>query len=245
MQWDIVWEDPRANFSRVRALLAEEPPESGTLVVLPEMLSTGFSMNAEKTEEPEGNSPTRAFLTELAQQYGVTMLGGRVCEGKNEAIAVGSDGTVLCRYAKQRPFLPGGEVYVAGDEPQVFSFGEARVSPLICYDLRFPELFREAARRWKPEVFVVIASWPEARIAHWTALLKARAIENQAFVLGVNRTGSDPTFAYPGRSTVFDFSGECLADAGSEPGVTTAMLDLFALREYRSRLPFLEDIQGV
>jgi omega-amidase len=242
LQWDLVWENPQANFTRAGELLAAAPPEKGGLLVLPETLATGFSMNREVTDEPE-DGPTRQLLTGLAQEYGICALGGRVCAGNNEAIAVGSNGASLCRYAKQRPFLPGGEVYTSGSEPACFTWGEAQVAPFICYDLRFPELFREAARRWKPEIFVVIASWPEVRVEHWLALLRARAIENQAFVIGVNRTGTDPHFRYPGRSVVFDHSGVCLADAGAAEGVTTAPLNLPALREYRARLPFLEDLQ--
>ncbi|MGC4042746.1 MAG: nitrilase-related carbon-nitrogen hydrolase [Armatimonas sp.] len=149
----------------------------------------------------------------------------------------------LASIEKPRPFVPGGEIYTPGTEPAVFSWNGANVAPFVCYDLRFPELFREAARRWQPEILVVIASWPEARVSHWLALLQARAIENQAFVIGVNRTGTDPYFRYPGRSVVYEYSGACLADAGEGEGVTRATLDLSTLREYRARLPFLKDLR--
>ncbi len=150
---------------------------------------------------------------------------------------------MLARYCKQRPFTPGGEAacYESGTSPAVFSWGDLRVAPFICYDLRFPELFREATRRWRPEVFVVIASWPDSRVAHWVTLLQARAIEGQAYVIGVNRTGKDPRFSYAGRSVVVDPMGEIVADGGSAESAVEAPLDVAALREYRARLPFLDD----
>ena len=241
LQWNLAWEDRAANFETVERLLAEARPAPGTLVVLPEMFSTGFSMNRSATSEPD-DGPTREFLTALAKRYECAVLGGRVCDGKNEALAISPNGATLARYVKQRPFRPGGEDYEAGSEPLIFEWAGAKICPLICYDLRFPELFREAARRWQPEVFLVIASWPNARTHHWVRLLQARAIENQAFVLGVNRTGKDPFFAFPGRTILVDRDGELVADAGIEEGVLAASLDLPALREYRERLPFLGDL---
>jgi omega-amidase len=240
LQWDIFWEDKPANFSRVQKLLAENPPAPGSMIVLPEMFSTGFSHDQNATNEPD-HGPTRGFLTEIAQKYDVCALGGRVCESKNEALAIGPAMETLVRYAKIKPFRPGGEIYSPGIETVVCKWDSAKICPFICYDLRFPELFREAMRKDCPDVFVVIASWPKTRISHWLALLQTRAIENQAFVIGVNRTGTDPDFSYPGRSVVFDYSGECLADAGSVEGTFCVSLDLAGLREYRKKLPFLED----
>ena len=146
-----------------------------------------------------------------------------------------------------QPFAPGGEAqhYVAGERAVVFRWGDCRVSPFICYDLRFPEIFREAAAAHRPELFVVIASWPEKRISHWMALLKARAIENQAYVVGVNRIGSDPYYAYTGQSAIIDPHGEVLADAGEGEGVIRAELDLATLRKYREGLPFLGDMRSL
>jgi predicted amidohydrolase len=146
-----------------------------------------------------------------------------------------------------RPFTVGGESlhYLAGERPATFEWAGCRVAPLICYDLRFPELFRASTAQCKPELFVVIASWPEKRILHWQRLLQARAIENQAYVVGVNRVGTDPYYAYCGRSLVADPQGEILADAGGAEGVVSAELDLEALRKYREGLPFLDDIRPI
>jgi omega-amidase len=116
------------------------------------------------------------------------------------------------------------------------------VSPFVCYDLRFPELFRDAARKSRPELFVVIANFPKKRIQHWTRLLQARAIENQAYVMGVNRIGTDPYYEYSGDSIIVDPDGEILANAGSEERYISAELDLAKLTKYRSGLPFLNDM---
>ena len=144
-----------------------------------------------------------------------------------------------------RPFAPGGEAkhYVPGEQPVVLRWGECSVSPFVCYDLRFPELFRQAAAAWRPELFLVIASWPEKRITHWRRLLEARAIENQAYVVGVNRIGRDPYYAYTGGSVVVDPMGVTVADAADRECAISASLDLANLRKYREGLPFLNDIR--
>src|SRR5690606_6307419 len=118
------------------------------------------------------------------------------------------------------------------------------VSPLICYDLRFPEAFRLATKQGA-EMFVVIANWPTARVEHWLTLLKARAIENQAYVIGCNRVGRDPKVVYPGRSVIIDPRGNVLADAGGDPGVISSSIDAAALREYRKTFPALNDIRFI
>jgi len=143
-----------------------------------------------------------------------------------------------------RPFSLSGEGthYQAGQKPATFRWHDCTVAPFICYDLRFPELFREAALTHKPELYVVIANWPDKRILHWVRLLQARAIENQAYVVGVNRVGSDPSYVYNGRSVIVDYNGEIVSDAGSNEGIIQARLDLEALRKYRQGLPFLQDL---
>jgi len=123
-----------------------------------------------------------------------------------------------------------------------FDWRGARVSPFICYDLRFPEVFRAATRRGA-QVLVVIANWPATRVEHWVTLLRARAIENQAYVAGVNRCGNDPKLAYPGRSVIVGPWGEVMADAGDGEGVAWADLDFAALESYRREFPVLRDIR--
>jgi predicted amidohydrolase len=117
------------------------------------------------------------------------------------------------------------------------------VAPFICYDLRFPEHFRTAARHGA-QLITVIASWPIARIQHWVTLLQARAIENQAYVAGTNRCGTDPKFTYTGRSLIVSPKGEILADAGNAETVISADLSLDDLLAYRKDLPFLADMRA-
>jgi omega-amidase len=247
-QFDLAWEDAPRNVAAVASWLEQRRPEPGSLVVLPEMFSSGFTMNPGAVAERERGA-TENQMADWARRHGVWLVGGLAVRQSesctNEAVVVGPDGGVAARYRKQRPFTPGGEAasYAAGDEPVAFTWNGLRVAPFICYDLRFPELFREATTRWRPELYVVIASWPDKRVSHWLKLLQARAIEGQAYVLGVNRTGSDPAHSYPGRSVVADPMGEIVADAGPSAGVAEALLDIPALREYRSKLPFLDDLR--
>jgi len=248
LQHDIAWEDKPANFAKVRKLLIEVAPAKNSLVVLPEMFATGFSMHADAMAETAGG-PTEQFLAETAWEFGICLIAGaavrdRDGRARNKALAFSPAGHLLAAYAKMRLFTPGGEPehYVAGRQPVAFRWGDCPISPFICYDLRFPEIFREAAAAHRPELFVVIANFPEKRIQHWVRLLQARAIENQACVVGVNRVGGDPYYTYSGRSLIIDPQGEILADAGDREGCIRARLDLAALRKYREGLPFLGDM---
>lgn len=246
VQLDSVWEDKAANFQRVRSLLAKAPPAPGTLLVLPEMFATGFSCAVTKTCEPVGGE-TEQFLREVAAAYGCAVLGGVITPGtgglgRNQAIVLAPDGTELARYTKMQPFSMGGEseVHERGAVPVVFEWGGLKISPLVCYDLRFPELAR-AAIRLGAEVLVYIAAWPVKRYLHWLTLLQARAIENQAYVIGVNRTGTDPQFSYNGRSVVVDPHGITIADAGESEGILRGEINPQVVRDWRAQFPALRD----
>lgn len=245
-QWDLAWEDREANYRRARELLAGAGEVD--LAVLPEMFATGFSMDVETVAEPDP-SPGLAFLREVAGAHDCAALGGLVSrddDGRsgNELRALAPDGSELVRYRKNRTFRFTGESdhYRRGTELALFEWRGVKIAPLICYDLRFPELFRRLAARGA-ELFVVIASWPTVRAEHWTTLLRARAIENLAAVVGVNRCGADPANDYPGRSLVIDPLGEIIADGGGEPGRIEAEIDLAALRQWRDTFPALLDLE--
>ncbi len=205
LQFDIAWENKAANFDEVRRRLTDARPEKDSLVVLPEMFATGFTMNTGAMAETCGGE-TEQFLARTAKESGIFLLAGAAMRG--------------------------------------LRWGDCTVSPFVCYDLRFPEIFRQAAAAHRPELFVVIANWPEKRIQHWIRLLQARAIENQACVVGVNRIGNDPYYAYGGHSLIIDPLGEILADAGTREGSIQAKLDLANLRKYREGLPFLADMRS-
>lgn len=248
VQLDIAWENKPANYKRVHNLLEGVEIAPGSLVVLPEMFATGFSMNVDAIREGPG-AETADFLASIAKDRRCYALGGIVSlasdgRGLNEAVVVDSGGQVCTRYCKMHPFSYAGETnhYKPGDRVVTFKWNGFTISPFICYDLRFPEAFRQAAIQGA-NLLVVIACWPQPREAHWMALLKARAIENQAYVVGVNRCGRDPNAPYSGRSMILDPRGNVLADGGDMEGVIQAALDLPMLEEYRREFPALSDIR--
>lgn len=244
-QWDLTWEEREPNFAAVERLLENE---SGDLIILPEMFGSGFSMNLDVTAEPE-SLPTETFLRDLARNHDAAVLGGLARrgesgKGRNELVGFTPEGKKLGSYQKNRTFRYTGEpdYFENGNELALFEWQGWKLAPLICYDLRFPELFRRLTARGA-ELFVVVASWPTARVEHWITLLRARAIENLAYVIGVNRCGRDPNADYPGRSLLIDPRGEILSDAGSDEGVVSGEIDLGKVRQWRSEFPALEDLE--
>ena len=234
-------------------MIAGAKAPAGSLLLLPEMFATGFSMNAAALAEPAHGATrgeTSAFLSRIAQEFGIYLVGGVIGltdqgRPRNQAAVFSPDGKEIARYSKCQPFTLGGESkqYEAGTEIVTFNWHNCIVTPFVCYDLRFPELFREAIRR-QAQLFVVIASWPVKRIHHWVTLLQARAIENQAYAAGVNRTGTDPNFTYTGRSVVVNPHGDLLADAGAAETTISAEVDLAALEAWRAEFPALQDMRA-
>ena len=260
IQFEIAWEDKQANFDRVERLLARAGPQAGDLVVLPEMFDTGFSFNLDVTADTNGE--TLRYLIQLAGDLGVTVQGARTVHprgsthAQNRATVVGPEGNVLADYAKIHPFSYGKEPerFEGGSEVLVYAWegperrqeerkaGAMRVCPAVCYDLRFPELFRQGLVKGA-EVFAIGANWPEARAHHWRALLIARAIENQAFVLGVNRTGQDPNVKYAGGSIAVGPRGEILGELAEEEGVLSVECDPREVRAWREKFPAWKDVK--
>src|SRR5262245_23553988 len=246
LQIDSVWENKAASHDKVLSLLDKAKPQPGALVVLPEMFATGFSMNVAEIHDEAGE--TQVFLSRTAVERKIHLMGGVVMKdettgrGRNEAVVYSPEGREVARYCKLQPFTLGGESenYVAGDRVCLFELGGFTVAPFICYDLRFPEHFRAASERGA-NLIVVIASWPSVRIDHWVTLLKARAIENLAYVVGVNRCGQDPKNYHSGRSCIYDPHGRALAEAGSEECAVEARLELQPLLDWRRSFPALSD----
>ena len=245
-QTDIRWQDPSRNIESLTSLVEELTPNSGCLLLIPEMFSTGFSMDANRIAEPlDGNSPASDCLARLARETGCCALGGvatRAADTRyNEALAAFPDGSDA-RYRKHQGFSLAGETeaYAGGDRLTTFDWGGGRVGMSICYDLRFPEIYRALAFGGA-ELLVNIANWPRRRIGHWTTLLQARAIENQCYVAAVNRVGEDPNSHYTGCSLVVDPHGEIIADAGETEGCVTAEIDFESVRAWRAEFPALRD----
>jgi predicted amidohydrolase len=249
VQLDIAWHDRTANHQRVRQLLASTDVPRDSLVVLPEMFDVGFSMDTKATD-PGERSASETFCHQVAIDHHVAVLAGvvaRAGDGKlaNEAVAFSPDGQELVRYRKQQPWTPPGEHlhYPPGKGHVIFEWMGAKIAPFICYDLRFPELFRPAAAG--AELICVLANWPCTRSEHWVRLLQARAIENLAYVLGVNRCGDDPKFHYDGRSALFDPQGQPIWEADPREQVWIGQINPQTVRDWREQFPALRDMRRV
>jgi omega-amidase len=269
VQLDIAWEEPAVNRANVRRLLSHAKPNPGDLVLLPEMFDTGFSMNTSATAD---QGETLAFLHDLATEMQMTVQGGRTIAGHNGAKAsnvmtiVGPNDApaghvqgvrVLDEYAKIHPFSLGQEhtAFEGGSRVTTYQWtgtaadgspASLRVCPAICYDLRFPELFRIGLDQGA-QAYALGACWPKSRQHHWRALLIARAIENQAFVFGVNRVGKDPNGAfgggleYAGGSIVVSPTGEIVGELGAEEAVLSVEIDPGAVKRWREKFPAWKD----
>ena len=238
IQTRLIWQDPAANRAQFELLL--EQARGADLIVLPEMFSTGFSMQSAELAEPE-NGPTSRWLSEQARRIGAVITGSLIIQAadgsyRNRLLWVRPDGS-LAFYDKRHLFRMAGEHkhYAAGNQQVVLELKGWRVRPLVCYDLRFPVWSRAAGGT---DLLLYTANWPAARRQHWNRLLPARAIENLCYVAAVNRIGEDGKgFAYSGDSQVLDFQGDSLLNAGVEPGVFRVTLNGSELAAYRERFP--------
>ncbi|MFK7961209.1 MAG: nitrilase-related carbon-nitrogen hydrolase [Phycisphaerales bacterium] len=249
LQYDIVWEDKAANHRQIAARLAELQPGPGDVVVLPEMSDTGFSFALDQIVD----SASEIWASGVARQYGIWLSAGDALRGpdgrgRNRASLFGPGGERVAEYHKVFPFSFGreSEFFSGGDGLVLRRIGppgrELIACPLVCYDLRFPELFRLATAAGA-ECFLIGANWPAPRTEHWRTMLIARAIENQAFVVGVNRCGRDPHLPYAGGSIAIAPDGTILAEAGSDAESLTVDLDPAALTAWRTTFPALADLR--
>ena len=248
VQFDIAWEDVAENHRRVAERLKKAAAGGARLAILPEMFPTGFSMDASRIAQPRGGE-TEAFLRRTAAELSLWIVGsipeagGGESAPRNTALVVSPEGDVV-RYSKIHPFTYAGEHrhYAAGDRIVTIAIEGVRATPFVCYDLRFPEPFRFAAK--ETDLFVVVANWPEARRAHWQTLLRARAIENLAYVAGVNRIGDGGKLHYAGDSALIDPWGEVLAEGDDSDRVLVADVDPARVAEARAKFPALEDVRA-
>ena len=266
LQTDIAWEDPKENFRRVEEMVkeamelragseadAEAPLGTPGLLVLPEMFATGFSMDSGKVAAFA--QETREFLAGLARSHNVHVMGGYAEPAEPRAANACSifdpTGQEILHFRKLHPFTLAGEAenFIAGETVETVEIEGVRVTPFICYDLRFPEPFRAAAT--DTDLYCVIANWPAMRRDAWSTLLKARAIENQAYVLGVNRVGTgDDGAPYPGYSALHNPLGRNAAAGGpppgegpriGSPGIVWGEVDPAEVTRVRNELGFLQD----
>ncbi|RJR20301.1 MAG: carbon-nitrogen family hydrolase [Desulfobacteraceae bacterium] len=244
-QMDIEWHNRDANHQKISDAAAKAKELGAELLALPEMCSTGFSMDTNITPETL-DGPTPSLFRSIAREKGIAVAGGFVLSRwsgrpQNVSLVVDRNGNDLALYAKihQIAILDEHNHYDPGTRPVTFSLEGTGAACFVCYDLRFPEIFRAVVDRCG--LMMVIASWPASRQLHWDVLLRARAIESQCFMIGVNRTGIGAGLEFTGGSAIIDPLGNILAHGGEKEGLVIADLDLKKVAEARSTMPFLKD----
>jgi len=240
-QINTAWEDPSANISQLDLLLRDQSnPE---LILLPEMWPTGFTMNTAFAEdEKEGVAIT--WMKKQAVALNTFIAGSIAVKAGNQFynrfICVGPKGEIS-QYDKKHLFSYGKENnhYSPGNKQLTFSIHDWKIRAIVCYDLRFPVWSRNNDDY---DLLLVVANWPQARIHHWDALLRARAIENQCYVAAVNRIGTDGNnLIYNGHSVVYDMNGQLLLDLAEKEGMGSVTLDKEILTQFRQQYRFLQD----
>jgi predicted amidohydrolase len=242
VQSKLEWQDPGQNLANFSELLSNHDT-STDLFVLPEMFSTGFTMQAQAhAERMDGRSVT--WMAETAQAIGAAICGSLIIEegGRyfNRFVLAQADGR-LDFYDKRHLFRLAGEHehYAPGVLQSTFRLNGWRIRPMVCYDLRFPVWSRN---RDDYDLLIYVANWPDRRHQAWETLIRARAIENLAFVAAVNRTGTDGNdVRHIGGSAIIDYLGNYLASAGEAPGIFPAELDMDGLSKFREKFPFHVD----
>lgn len=213
LQTNIIWENKKENILRLKESTALLRGKEIDVLFLPEMCFTGFSMNIEKTQDRENETLT--MVRGLAEQEGIAIGFGWVKanmgKGENHYTVVGKDGEILSDYIKLHPFSFAHEnqYFYAGNALSFYELNGICLSDFICYDLRFPEIFQIASQ--KAHIIVIAANWPAKRALHWNVLLRARAIENQAYIVAINCEGKIGGLEYEGGSCVISPNGEVLA----------------------------------
>ena len=239
-QYQIVWENKKNNVAKIKHCL-EATPDKSDLLLLPEMSFTGFSMHTELIGEI--NDETKKEITKLCVEQDIAIGFGWVKEkerSENHYTVIDRFGNEIFDYIKIHPFSYSNEdkYFVGGSDMAYFELQGISFSTLICYDLRFPELFRIASR--KADVIIVPANWPQKRREHWITLLRARAIENQIYIIGINCVGNIGNLLYSGDSVVVAPDGSVLLDAGSGEGMV--IFDLYNdVQKYRDEFPTYRD----
>ncbi|MFI8686508.1 carbon-nitrogen family hydrolase [Rossellomorea sp. NPDC077527] len=246
-QMDIAFGKPEENKEKVEQWVRKAKEDGCTTVVLPELWTTGYDLTRMDEIADEGAEDSSTFLTSLSKKYSIHIIGGSVANKsmdgvRNTLIAVDSKGILVKQYSKLHLFKLMDEHHylLPGQEDGMFSLDETKMAGLICYDIRFPEWFRKHVLLGAKVVFVV-AEWPSARIDHWQTLLKARAIENQCFVIACNRVGSDPNNEFGGCSLIIDPWGEILAKGTQTEELVSAEINLQEVEKVRKQIPIFQD----
>jgi omega-amidase len=240
-----IWEDPEATLKKAEPFIRESADQGGSLVCFPEQFATGWDP-ASKMHVQDRSGPIVSAIRVLAREYGIAILGSfREATGagpRNVCIVVDGNGDELASYAKVHLFSPAheDEYFISGDTPGIFPLGGMSFGIAICYDLRFSELFCAYSRKGV-HAMIIPAAWPASRIGHWELFIRARALEHQMYVIGVNTTGTTPVDSYNGHSLASDPSGMIIAEAGSGEAVFPVSLDRDTIDGIREAFPLARD----
>lgn len=245
VQYSPEWENKKSNKEKILKMIGNKlMPES--VFVFPELTLTAFTMkSAVYAEDLKGE--TFEFFSHIASENKLHILAGLIEKESgsyyNTLVHIDSSGEIKSKYRKIHPFSYSSENkhYSRGENPIIADINGWKTGLSICYDLRFPELYRKYGKE-RTELIVVIANWPDTRIEHWKVLLRARAIENQCYVAGVNRVGNDPKLHYNGYSGIYDPMGNEIASVSDVEQVIAVNISKELVKDTRDKLPFLDDI---
>lgn len=247
IQIDLEFGNPDANRNKMIEMIENAASESPDIIVLPEMWNTSFSMkNLHSIADQEGE-PTKTIVSNLAKKYKLNIVAGSIAdryENKiyNRLYVVDREGKIHCSYDKVHlvKHAREDEFLTAGSEAKVFDIDGTPCGAIICYDIRFPEIARTLALKGAKILFIP-AQWPETRIEHWKTLATARAIENQMYVVAVNRIGSEFKANFPGRSMIVDPWGNIVAESNGEETILKAAIDIDLVDRVRKKIPCFQD----
>ncbi len=241
-QMDIIWENKSENMQKCGRMIADAKMNGAEAIVFPELTLTGFTMNTAFAEYIDG--PTVQFFCDMSRLYEIVCVFGCAISEQgsvyNQLVVTSKDG-VLCRYSKLHPFSYGGEsnYYAAGSSEEIIQLSDVAFGLTICYDLRFPELYQQLSK--KAECIIVSANWPLSRSAHWDTLLRARAIENQCYIVGCNRCGNGNGILYGGGSIVISPDGSIISEADNYEQLIYADINTCIVNEVRMGFPLKSD----
>jgi predicted amidohydrolase len=245
VQYSPEWENKETNKEKLIKLIPGNLFKESVLI-FPEMTLTGFTMKSKDfAEDLKGES--FQFFSRIASNNKVHVIGGLIEKEKglryNTLVHINPLGELLTSYRKIHPFSYSAEnkYYARGDKTVITEINGWKVGLSICYDLRFPELFRHYGKE-RVELIIVIANWPDTRIGQWRTLLCARAIENQCYVAAVNRVGNDLRLHYNGCSCIFDPMGNEIAFLPDKEKIISAEISKENVEQVRNKFPFLDDI---
>lgn len=252
IQMESVIADKYENFEKIISLVHKKITADTDILILPELWAVGWACNEfRKCAEDIKTGETIEFLSELAQQYNVNILGGSFIEKDGDELyntcpVINRDGELIATYRKSHLFSYyddcENKFITAGENPIMVEIEGVKIGLTICYDIRFPEIYR-AYRKAGADILVNMAAWPLSRKIHWDSLTQARAIENQTYMIALTQTGNLPTGAKNlGHSLIYDYSGEILDEINTKEGTISATLELASMKEFREKCTVLKDI---